>query len=168
MTTLWGSLLSNNDNAATHSLLRGAACRLWTVRYWPEILAALCALGFAVAIVGYALHLPPDRVYVGFVQVDQAVYYACAREYFENGNGLVAANPYSNLRTSARICSHLYFLVVGWLWQILGLSFSAIDGIVRIVGAPLMLVLAGRLVRTYVVGISRAGAPLITLALLGG
>lgn len=142
-------------------------CRLWLRHYWPELLAVFCALTFAFAIVSYAFFHTADCVYAGFVQVDQPVYYACAREYFENGNGIIAANPYSNLLTSTRIYSHLYFILAGWMWRLTGLSFGAIDGIVRMIGAPLMLVFAGQIVRIYV-GRGRTVAPLIALALLGG
>ncbi|MCX7625172.1 MAG: hypothetical protein N2Z21_03040 [Candidatus Sumerlaeaceae bacterium] len=139
---------------------------LWR-RYWPEITTVAAVVVSSLGIVVHALFLPPTRTYLGFVQVDQPVYYACAREYFENGNGLFAANPYSYDPNAPRQYSHLYFLLVGWLWRLSGLSFSVIDGGVRLLLAPAFLILAAMVFRT--VHRWRAGAnPMLAVMLLGG
>jgi hypothetical protein len=136
-------------------------------RYWPELLALAAALAFALGIIAHALFLPPTRTYLGFVQTDQPVYYACAREYFENGNGLFAANPYSADPHTPRHYSHLYFILVGWLWKLTGLSFTAIDGGVRLFLGPVMLLLAAHIFRC-VHGWRRGANPMLALMLLGG
>ncbi|MGC8841074.1 MAG: hypothetical protein ACP5QZ_06410 [Candidatus Sumerlaeaceae bacterium] len=144
-----------------------ARVRAFCARYWPELLAVAAALVFALRIIAHAWFLPPSRVYLGFVQVDQPVYYACAREYVESGNGLFAANPYSNLPDSRRHYSHLYFLLVGWIWRLTGVSFSVIDGGVRVLFGPIMLLLAARIFR-FLHGWRRGANPLLALMLLGG
>lgn len=144
-----------------------AKARSFVMRYWPEGLAILAALMFALGIIAHVWFLPTTRVYLGFVQIDQPVYYACAREFFESGNGLFAANPYSNLPDSPRHYSHLYFLLVGWLWHLTGLTFSVIDGGVRLLLGPVMLWLAARIFRR-VHGWRPASNPMLALMLLGG
>jgi hypothetical protein len=141
--------------------------KTWLARYWPELLATVCALLASCAIVAHAWFLPPTRAYVGFVQIDQPVYYACAREYFENGNGLFAANPYSNLPDSPRLYSHLYFILVGWVWRLTGVSLTALDGAVRIIFTPLFLLLAARIFRA-IHGWRPGANGMLALMLLGG
>ncbi len=136
-------------------------------RYWPEITAIVAVLAASIGIVAHAWLLPDSRAYLGFVQTDQPVYYACAREYFENGNGLFAANPYSDRPDSPRLYSHLYFLLVGWIWKLTGLSFSFLDGAVRLLLAPIFLLLAARIFRT-IHGWGLGANPLLALMLLGG
>lgn len=139
----------------------------WCVRFWPELLAGTAAIVFASVIMLERVWLPPTHRYVGFVQCDQPVYYACARELFENGNGLFYANPYSNSPTSPRIYSHLYSVVVGWIWRATGLEFGLIDGGVRLVLGPVMLWLAAAIFRR--VHRPRPGANwMLALMLLGG
>lgn len=136
-------------------------------RYWPEITAVGAAVVFALGIVAHAWFLPPTRAYLGFVQIDQPVYYACAREYFENGNGLFAANPYSSNPNAPRQYSHFYFLLVGWVWRLTGISFSVIDGGVRLLLGPTFLLMAARVFR--IIHRWRAGAnAMLALMLLGG
>lgn len=136
-------------------------------RYWPEITAVGAAVVFSLGIVAHAWFLPPTRAYLGFVQIDQPVYYACAREYFENGNGVFAANPYSCNPNAPRQYSHLYFLLVGWLWRLTGISFSIIDGGVRLLLGPMFLLLAARVFR--MIHRWRAGAnAMLAVMLLGG
>jgi len=96
-----------------------------------RLFAAALAWGLPALLTGaiYSARwsLPPDRAPLGFVHVDQVVYYAAARELFENGNGLFYASPFSNRPDSPRIYSHLGFLLVGWAWRLSGLSWETID-----------------------------------------
>jgi hypothetical protein len=119
----------------------------WLSIWWPETFAVTLGLIFAVSIPLQAWFLPPTRAYAGFVQLDQPVYYACARETFERGNGVFYANPYSNDPNSPRIYSHFCFLLIGWFWRLTGISFTAIDGAIRILFGPLMLLLAAAIYR---------------------
>ncbi len=114
---------------------------------WPDLAALILPVLFSLALLSAQMILPHDRVFLGFTQVDQVVYYASARETFENGNGLFYASPYSNLPDSPRLYSHLVFLFFGYLWKIFGLSFAAIDYGVRVVFGAVMLGLAVRIFR---------------------
>jgi len=134
--------------------------------YWPESVAVVCAIVFSVSIFARGLFLPPSQEYTGFVQDDQPVYYACAREIFENGNGLFYANPYSNLVNSPRLFTHFYFFLVGWIWRLTGVSFTLIDGAVRLLFGPVYLLLAARLFR-HIHGWQRWTNWLLLLLLVG-
>jgi hypothetical protein len=152
-----GTMTNNMSHSAKSFFLRN----------WPEVLVVVAAVSFSAGIIAHASFMPPSRAYLGFVQVDQPVYYACARELFENGNGIFYANPYSNLPDSPRLFSHLYFILVGWFWHLTGISFTWIDGFVRLLLGPIFLLLAAKIFR-LIHGWSRTANWLLALMLFGG
>ncbi|MCX7717677.1 MAG: hypothetical protein N2111_04640 [Candidatus Sumerlaeaceae bacterium] len=111
---------------------------------WPEAVAVVLAGGYCFALAQAARALPAGWTALGFTQVDQAVYHACAREIFENGNGLFYASPYSPDPASPRVYTHFVFLVAGWLWHLTAVPLTALDAGGRLVLGAAMLALAMR------------------------
>ncbi len=116
---------------------------------FPATLGACIALPllFAAAIQLATTRLPAGMVPIGFVHQDDPVYYACAREYFENGNGFTCASPYSADPASPRIYSHLVFLLVGWIWRLTGIGLPVLDAALRVLFGAAMLATLAALVR---------------------
>lgn len=112
-----------------------------------DLLAVGLATFVTLTFLSAKADLPPDRSFLGFVHVDQIVYYANARETFENGTGLTYATPYSMNPESPRVYSHFSFLIFAYLWKLLGLSFTTIDYALRVVFGSAMLMLAIRIFR---------------------
>ena len=72
-----------------------------------------------ILIMGIAqITTSPTHTFNWEMQYDQFYYAAHAREQFENGNGLVHSNPFDCREDSPVIYSHLFPLMVGYLWKI--------------------------------------------------
>ena len=115
------------------------------------------AFVFACAVVGsfsfavnwgVARHKAPDHVFLGFTQRDVPLYYAYARAVFERGNGLLYPNPYEWERKPDVIYCQLFFVLCGWLWR-LGIPFTALDQILRVVCGVGMLLALWRLLGRF-------------------
>lgn len=89
-------------------------------------------------------------VWAGFTQADQPFYHAQGRELFERGNGLFAANPYDLRPDAPRTYTHLFAVVSGWTWRLTGAEPQHIDLALRLILAPVMLVLGIALVGRFV------------------
>ncbi|MGI8907955.1 MAG: hypothetical protein ACR2IE_15855 [Candidatus Sumerlaeaceae bacterium] len=122
-----------------------ATCLPWLL----FAVVALCSAGAFSTIVDYkAATLPSGRSVVGLPHVDLLVYYACARETWDEHSILCYASPYSSLQDSPRVYSHFGFLVMGIVWRGLGLTLFQADQLLRMVFGTLMLVLGAGVVRT--------------------
>lgn len=109
---------------------------------WLALLAVAIPVVMSAALLTLKRDFGPRDVFIGFTHVDDVVYFACAREYHENGNGLFAATPYSSLPDSPRVYSHLVYLVIGWLHRITQAEITQINYALRIVFGGGMLLLA--------------------------
>ena len=92
-------------------------------------LATACALN---GIIGMAAgKIPAGNVLVGLPHVDLLVYYACARETYDEHTLLRYATPYTSDSNSPRIYSQFAFLLMGLVWQVAKLSILHTDQLLR-------------------------------------
>ena len=104
------------------------------LRAMPLVLVFVLPLAMSAVLYGCRARVGPGQTVLGFVHVDQLVYYADARESLEHGNALFYANPYDVRPDAPRVYSQLVFILWGWLMRF-GLSEFAIDYGLRIFSA---------------------------------
>ena len=85
------------------------------------------------------------------MQYDQFYYAANARELFENGNDLAYPNPFDCLDDSPVIYSHLFSLMVGYLWKITKIPIMFTYLPIRIVFGMLLTIAVWHLVSLFLV-----------------
>lgn len=83
---------------------------------------------------------PPGYVYNWELQADQYYYAANAREIFERGNGFAYANAFDSSDNSPIIYSHLFSLIIGYIWKLTSLPIMLTYLPVRIVFGLLLAI----------------------------
>ena len=84
---------------------------------------------------------PPTHSFNWEMQYDQFVYAAQAREIFDNGSFFAYSNPFDCLDDSPVIYSHLFQLLVGYLWKATNLPIMFVYIPIRIIFGMLLTVI---------------------------
>lgn len=124
------------------------SCAAMVARLLPYTAAVIAVLSFVGFIHFHATQVPPEKQLLGLLDMDTLVYYACAREWWENGKGLFYPSPYSAEKDTPAIYSHLGFLLAALVWHGADLSLYAVDQGIRLLFGISMLVLAAWTFRT--------------------
>lgn len=109
-------------------------------------LSLLMVAAYNALLLQAAHHQGGEKTVVGLPHIDVLVYYACAREPWDEHRWLRYASPYSSLADSPAVYSHLVFLLIGAVWKVAG-SVFATDQLLRAVCGTLTLFLGALVVR---------------------